>query len=409
MPLSTPSKLILIGGLYISQGIPNGFFRHTVPVVFRESQISLEQIALFYPALYTPWVLKFIWSIVIEKFYSESQGKYRSWIVPLQILTAGVMVALSNWQLGTSISLFVLGVALINILSSMQDVATDGQAVQILSWKDRGLGNAVQVGMFWIGYVIGGGLILMLMNYLGWSVLLVAMAIITLLATIPVLLCKGLHQAQKNKASSGGILSFLKQPAIFRILLLVASFRMIEGFVRSILPTMLKDWGMSLGDIGLILGVIAPIAALLGAVTAGLLVNRLGRLRSLILFGALQSLSAGGYLFLVNQDQIISMSSGIPVIILDHFVSGMTAVALFSLMMDWSRRNQGGTDYTCMDCMGVFAMMAGTTMSYLLAASGGYAATFAVAIPLIFISLFAVQRLYRGIQKSPHWQSLKTA
>ena len=184
---------------------------------------------------------------------------------------------------------------------------------------------------------------------------------------------------------------------------------MIEGFVRSILPTMLKDWGMSLGDIGLILGVIAPIAALLGAVTAGLLFNRLGRLRSLISFGALQSLSAGGYLFLANQDQIISISSVIPVIILDHFVSGMTAVALFSLMMDWSRRNQGGTDYTCMDCMGVFAMMAGTAMSYLLAAFGGYATTFATAIPLIFISLFAVQRLYRGIQKSPHWQNLKTA
>ena len=409
MSLSTPSKLFLIGGLYISQGIPNGFFRHTVPVVFRENQISLEQIALFYPALYTPWILKFIWSIVIEKFHSENQGKYRSWIVPLQILTAGVMVALSNWQLGTSISLFVLGVALINILSSMQDVATDGQAVQILNWQDRGLGNAVQVGMFWIGYVIGGGLILMLMNYLGWSVLLIAMAIITLLATIPALLFKRIHQSKKNKVSSGGILSFLKQPAVFRILLLVASFRMIEGFVRSILPTMLKDWGMSLGDIGLILGVIAPIAALLGAVSAGLLVNRLGRLRSLISFGALQSLSAAGYLFLANQDQIISMSSVIPVIILDHFVSGMTAVALFSLMMDWSRRNQGGTDYTCMDCMGVFAMMAGTAMSYLLAAFGGYATTFATAIPLIFISLFAVQRLYRGIQKSPHWQNLKTA
>ena len=409
MSLSTPSKLFLIGGLYISQGIPNGFFRHTVPVVFRENQISLEQIALFYPALYTPWILKFIWSIVIEKFHSENQGKYRSWIVPLQILTAGVMVALSNWQLGTSISLFVLGVALINILSSMQDVATDGQAVQILNWQDRGLGNAVQVSMFWIGYVIGGGLILMLMNYLGWSVLLVAMAIITLLATIPALLFKRMHQIEKSKMPSGGILSFLKQPAVFRILLLVASFRMIEGFVRSILPTMLKDWGMSLGDIGLILGVIAPITALLGAVTAGLLFNRLGRLRSLISFGALQSLSAGGYLFLANQDQIISISSVIPVIILDHFVSGMTAVALFSLMMDWSRRNQGGTDYTCMDCMGVFAMMAGTAMSYLLAAFGGYATTFATAIPLIFISLFAVQRLYRGIQKSPHWQNLKTA
>ena len=176
MHLTTSSKLILIGSLYLAQGIPNGFFRHTVPVVFRDSGLSLEQIALFYPALYAPWILKFIWSIFVDRFHSEKQGKYRSWIIPLQILTAGGLVGLANWQFGSAISTFVLGVALINLFSSMQDVSTDGQAVQILGYGERGWGNAVQVGTFWIGYVIGGGLILMLMNSLGWNFLLVAMS-----------------------------------------------------------------------------------------------------------------------------------------------------------------------------------------------------------------------------------------
>ena len=155
----------MIGALYFSQGIPNGFFRHTVPVVFRDSGVSLEQIALFYPALYAPWMLKFLWTILVDRFHSEKQGKYRSWIIPLQLVTSGTMAVLALWQLGGPIGVFVIGVLLINIFSSMQDVSTDGHAISLLKFGERGWGNAVQVGTFWLGYVVGGGLILMLFRY----------------------------------------------------------------------------------------------------------------------------------------------------------------------------------------------------------------------------------------------------
>ena len=410
MHLTTSSKLILIGSLYLAQGIPNGFFRHTVPVVFRDSGLSLEQIALFYPALYAPWILKFIWSIFVDRFHSEKQGKYRSWIIPLQILTAGALVGLANWQFGSAISTFVLGVALINLFSSMQDVSTDGQAVQILGYGERGWGNAVQVGTFWIGYVIGGGLILMLMNSLGWNFLLVAMSIITLLATIPILFHKRPNHSEQEGPPSGktfsGLLDFLRQPKVLLVLGLVAAFRMLEGFIRSLLPTMFKDWGMEFEGIGLTLGVVAPVAALGGALIAGLLMNRLGRLRALLLFGSLQILSVGGYLFL-SSGSLIDPTAVLPVVIIDHLVSGMTTVALFSLMMDWSRKSHGGTDYTCMDCIGVFAMMIGASASYLIAHYGGYAMSFGFALPLIVLSLFVVARLYPRIQESDHWKSPK--
>jgi hypothetical protein len=261
----------VIGALYFSQGIPNGFFRRTVPVVFRDSGVSLEQIALFYPALYTPWMLKFLWSILVDRFHSEKQGKYRSWIIPLQFITAGVMAGLALWQLGGPISIFVLGVLLINVFSSMQDVSTDGHAISLLNFGERGWANAVQVGTFWVGYVVGGGLILMLFGSLGWSNALLAMAVIYVLATIPIVLNRtsasvsysALDQAPRK--TWGGIVDFIHQPKVLKILGLVAAYRLLEGFIRSLLPTMFKDWGMGLEQIGFVLGVVAPVAALGGA------------------------------------------------------------------------------------------------------------------------------------------------
>ena len=415
MNQSTATKIGVIGALYFSQGIPNGFFRHTVPVVFRDSGVSLEQIALLYPALYTPWMLKFLWSILVDRFHSEKQGKYRSWIIPLQFITAGVMAALALWQLGGPISIFVLGVLLINVFSSMQDVSTDGHAISLLNFGERGWANAVQVGAFWGGYVVGGGLILMLFGSLGWSNALLAMAVIYVLATIPIVLNRtsasvsdsALDQAPRK--TWGGIVDFIHQPKVLKILGLVAAYRLLEGFIRSLLPTMFKDWGMGFEQIGFVLGVVAPVAALGGAVLAGSLANRLGRLRALLFFGSLQAVPALGYMLLAMQPAHQTMTAVLPVVVVDHLISGMTTVALFSVMMDWSRKTHGGTDYTCMDCVGVFAMMLGTCLSYLLASQGGYSMSFGIALPIVGLSVFAVWRLYSAILQERHWQNLNAA
>ena len=410
MNFKTSSKFFLLSALYFSQGIPNGFFRHTVPVIFRDSGVSLEQIALFYPALYAPWMLKFIWSIFVERFHSEKQGKYRSWIIPLQILTAGVMVALANWEFGSPISIFVLAVALINIFSSIQDISTDGFAVELLGHQERGWGNAIQVGTFWVGYVVGGGVILMLLNQLGWNIVLVAMSVVTILSTIPILLIKrstpniSTEQKQSSKKFSG-LLGFLVQPNVIKVLTLVATFRAIEGFIRSLLPTMFKDWGMKFEEIGLILGVLAPVSAMVGALFAGFFINRIGRFRALMIFGSMQIFSALGYMILSNGIATVNIFSILPVVVLDHIISGMTTVALFSLMMDWSRKRQGGTDYTAMDCIGVFAMMLGASVSYFIASQGGYSLSFGLGIPIIAISIFVVRSLYLKLQNDARWKN----
>jgi hypothetical protein len=236
--------------------------------------------------------------------------------------------------------------------------------------------------------------------------------VIYVLATIPIVLNRTSASAnysaigQAPRKTSGSIVGFIRQPKVLRILGLVAAYRLLEGFIRSLLPTMFKDWGMGLGQIGFVLGVVAPVAALGGAVLAGSLANRLGRLRALLVFGSLQAVSALGYMLLAMQPAQQTMTAVLPVVVVDHLISGMTTVALFSVMMDWSRKTYGGTDYTCMDCVGVFAMMLGTSLSYLLASQGGYSMSFGIALPIIGLSVFAVWRLYSAILQEPHWQNL---
>jgi hypothetical protein len=42
----TTSKLLLLGSLYLAQGLPDGFFRQALPVMLRAQGLSLENIGL---------------------------------------------------------------------------------------------------------------------------------------------------------------------------------------------------------------------------------------------------------------------------------------------------------------------------------------------------------------------------
>ncbi len=53
-------------------------------------------------------------------------------------------------------ALLGLGAAFM-FLAATQDVATDGLAVRLLWESDRGLGNGIQVGGYYLGQILGGG------------------------------------------------------------------------------------------------------------------------------------------------------------------------------------------------------------------------------------------------------------
>ncbi|RPH53641.1 MFS transporter, partial [bacterium] len=170
-----PLKFTLISTLYVSQAIPLGFFIVAVPAILRSQGLSLEGVGLL-SAIAFPWLIKFLWAPLVDRFGSERRGHFRSWILPLQTLSVLTVVGISLLDLSSQFLPLVLAGAAFMLLAATQDVATDGLSVRILRHDERGPGNGIQVGGYYLGQIVGGGLMLIAFHRFGWTAAVLAMA-----------------------------------------------------------------------------------------------------------------------------------------------------------------------------------------------------------------------------------------
>ena len=91
----TAAKLVLLGSLYLAQGLPHGFFSTAVPALLRRQGLSLTEIGLAMVVMLS-WGLKFLWAPVVDRVGSARFGRRRSWILPLQLGTIAGLLALST-------------------------------------------------------------------------------------------------------------------------------------------------------------------------------------------------------------------------------------------------------------------------------------------------------------------------
>jgi len=393
---SVSTKLGVLSCLYLSQGVPFGFFSQALPPLLRSYGVDLEVIGLI-SLLFFPWALKFLWSPYVDQFGSQKLGRRKSWILPMQCVFVVLMLLISRIDPSslTGSGLYYLAglLFLAGLATATQDIATDGLAVQTLSPKERGIGNSIQVGGYRVGMVFGGGGVLFLMDRIGWSHTFVLMALLLLCATIPVIFFKEKSDfPMRGKAGSANIWDifkrFLRQPGMWRWMLVVSVYKIGDSFGSAMSKPMLVDMGISLETIGWVSAGVGVAATIVGAVVGGLLVPVLGRVRSLVIFATLQALSLLGYGWLaLGHVEITDIAM---VVVVEHFTGGMSSVALFALMMDACRPAVAGTDYTVQASLqaaigGLFHMVSG-----FFAVFWGYQVHFVVATGLGLVILIPV-------------------
>ncbi len=380
----TASKLLLLGSLYLAQGLPDGFFRQALPVMLRGLGLSLENIGLA-SLLALPWGLKFLWAPLVDGFGLARFGRRRSWIVPLQLVAIATFLLLSQADPRHGLTPLLVGVLLINLLAATQDIATDGLAVALLRPEERGLGNGVQVAAYRLGMIISGGALIILHEQIGWATTFYALAGISALALVPVLRTPEPVAPAQAPASLRVFVELLRQPGMGSWLLVIASYKFGEAFGVAMLRPMLVDGKLSLTDLGWITGTAGFLASLVGAMVGGLLVARFGRYRILLVGGVVQALAVISYAALALGP--LELSRVYLVCSFEHFSSGLATVPLFTMMMDATRPQTAGTDYTAQACVVVLATIAASSLSGFAAQPLGYPAHFAVAAGLCLLGL----------------------
>jgi len=393
--MRTSAKLGLLASLYVSQGLPFGFFSQALPILMRQEGRSLPDISKA-TWLMIPWALKFLWAPLVDRWSFDALGRRRSWILPLQV--ASIVLAIALFRLGGSAPIGTLMAALFvtNLISATQDIATDGLAVEMLADGERGYGNSVQVAAYRAGMVLGGGVLLAAYDRLGPQITFLAMATLLALATVPIALHRE-RRAPRAAAAPPGLGAWIdvaRRPGMGTWMAVLVVYKGGEALAYGMVKPLFVDRGFSMADIGWLLGTVGFLSGLVGAVLGGALVSRAGRGRALLIAGALQI--AGILAYLVPAAGIGGAWSLAGASVVEHLTGGVATVSLFTIMMD-ACGDAAGTEYTLQASVVVIATGVAQAVSGFLAAQIGYAGHFAAAAVISALGLaFTARALGQG-------------
>ncbi|WP_428306150.1 hypothetical protein [Lacipirellula sp.] len=179
----TRSPWAWVPSLYFAQGIPNIVVTGVSVVMLKRLGLENAQIAFYSSILGLPWVLKPLWSPIVQRF-----GTRRAWTVAMQLLVAiGLGGAAATLPLESWVTYLMAMLAFVALASATHDVAADGLYLLALSSHEQAWFVGIRSTAFRLAVITGSGVLVMLAGSLESS---------TGLPTVPI------HASAVDKAAS---------------------------------------------------------------------------------------------------------------------------------------------------------------------------------------------------------------
>ena len=391
--------LLMLGALYLSQGLPIGLGFVALPVILRTQGASLEMIGLL-GLLVLPWAAKFLWAPWVDRLDGGRWGPRRSWILPMQLGLAALLLGMALLPQSQGIGTWMFGLLLLaNTLSATQDIATDGMAIELLQGRALGWANALQIGGFSIGMMLGGSLTVIVYEHGGQAITFLTLGALVLLCTLPVLLTGDVQHVSaspRRQVRSASLRQMWTRPGAGWALLIAACFFLATTMKGSMLGPLLVDAGLSMTQIGTINGTGTLCIALLSAPLGSLLIQRYGVQKVAWVAGVLSAASIALWLWPATVASI-SFSQALSIELINSLAAGIAYVAFFTLFMRWACTEQAGTDFTVLQCTEQMSNIAAGMFAGVLAGALGYASLFictaAIGLLLMLVIGVALKRM----------------
>jgi predicted MFS family arabinose efflux permease len=300
----------------------------------------------------------------------------------------GALIALSlfaAWAVDHDRPLLLVSILLLNLAASIQDVAADGMAVDLLEPHELALGNTIQVVGAKLGMVLTGGLLLMWEQQLGWRGVLLVQAALLAGAFVVVAVFRepaAAARAPRRRARhvAGALWDALRAPSARWLILIAFTYKAGESMADQMFKPHLLDLGYSKADIGLWVNTWGMLFSIAGSVAGGALAHRLGLWRALWVTAALRVGPQALMLWFVVRGFTpwgVIISTGA-----EHFFGGALTTALFAVLMANANRALAATHYTALASFEVAGKAAAAAISGHFAQALGMTALFGAALGL---------------------------
>lgn len=359
-------KMLVMLILGFFSALPFVLIFSTLSFWLSDQGVKVTAIALF-SLVRLPYSFKFLWAPYIDRcaipFLTRKLGRRRSWALLFQsclIVSLFTLVHTNPVTNPLSTGLCALCVA---FFSASQDIVFDAFRIEYLPEKDQGAAAATFVFGYRIGMLIAGAGALYLSDIArtltgqnGWIIVYEIMALSGLFGIATVLCVKEPENiSKKTKASFfkeaviAPIKDFLSNSGWLLIILFLITYKLCETSIGTVTPKLYKELGFTNTQIATVVKLWGVMATVFGGFLGGLLVARLGIVRSLFICGVLQGLSNLPFAVLSLQGNsflwlIISIVS-------DNMSAGMATTAFVAYMSSLCNTAYTATQYALLSSL----------------------------------------------------------
>jgi PAT family beta-lactamase induction signal transducer AmpG len=286
--------------LYFGQGIPYVAVMTLAVFMYKNLEVSNTDIALYTSWLYLPWVIKPLWSPVVDLFRTK-----RFWIVALQFVVGAALALVALTIPGPMFFKMTLAIFwLLAFSSATHDIAADGFYLLSLKEHEQSAFVGVRSTFYRLAMIGGqGGLVYLAGTWQektgsyveAWTLVfwLLAAFFGVIAAYHFFVLPKPANDVTAPRRENffadyfAVFATFFKKPHILRILGFLLLYRLAESqLLKLAAPFLLDDatkggLGLSTKQAGLFYGTVGPVALTLGGLLGGYLISKHGLKRML--------------------------------------------------------------------------------------------------------------------------------
>lgn len=301
------SPLTWVPSVYFAMGLPFIVLNLVAVIMFADLGIDKTQIAFWTSLLTLPYTLKFLWSPLLEIYWTK-----RNFVVATQAIS-GFCFALIAFVLPIP-DFFAWAISIMAIVAfsgATHDIATDGVYLTTLDKKTQSTYIGWQGAFYNLAKVLANGGLVAFAGYLikafqtsnperapfyAWmiimgiiGVLLIGLAVyhFFMLPATPKSTANVQSFSEATSEMGKVLLAFFKKKYIWLYILFIVCYRLTEGFAMKMVPLFLKasvasgGLGMSNEEIGMIYGTFGTVAFIIGSILGGYYIAHFGLRRVL--------------------------------------------------------------------------------------------------------------------------------
>jgi MFS transporter, PAT family, beta-lactamase induction signal transducer AmpG len=335
--------------------------------------VNLKSIG-FYSLVGLPYIFKFLWAPLLDRYLPPLLGRRRGWIILFQACLA-VAIGVMGFSSPTEAPYFLAAIALLVVfLSASQDIVIDAYRVDTIPPSERGVAAAATAFGYRTASVLASTVLVLIAAHTSWHtafLVIAALIAVTMLSTFwaPEPLVSGQPPKTLADAVWHPLRNLVSQKGAWGFLLLVLLYKAGDAFALSLYSAfMIKGVGFSLDELSIAGKANMTVSTIVGVTVGGFIYMRWGMFRSLLVFGIGQSVTNLLYTVLALAGRKVWLMALATTV--DTSVGGMGQAAFVGFIMSLCDPNFSATQYALLSAMASIprvttGAIAGTLVSHI--------------------------------------------